>query len=67
MEPTGPIVDDPNLTDKNSLEIRRSPTAPASRSGSRAGSRIGSHSPERLKEMNDHLERLKELGAEAID
>ena len=41
VEPTGPIVDDPNLTDKKFLGIRRNPTAPENRSGSRARSEIG--------------------------
>ena len=41
VEPTGPIVDDPNLTDKNSPAIRRCPTAPASRSASSAKLRHG--------------------------
>ena len=41
VEPTGPIMDDPDLTDKNTPVIRRSHTAPGSRCGSRARSRIG--------------------------
>ena len=43
VEPTGPFVDDPNLTEWQG------------------------HSPERLKEMKDHLARLKEQGIEAVD
>jgi hypothetical protein len=45
VEPTGPIVDDPNLTDKNTRVIQRSPIAPASRSGSRERSRTGKATP----------------------
>lgn len=41
VEPTGPIEDDPNLTDKKFPGIRRSPTAPASRCLSRARSPNG--------------------------
>ena len=53
---------------KNFLEILRSPTAPASRSKVTGEVRDWKgHSPERLKEMKDHLERLKEQGVEAID
>ena len=53
VEPTGPIVDDPNLTDK---KFPGNPTQS-----------YRSRDPERLKEMKDHLERLKEKGVEAID
>ena len=45
VEPTGPIEDDPNLTDKKFRVIRRSHTAPGSRCGSRARSRIGRGTP----------------------
>jgi hypothetical protein len=41
VEPTGPIVVDPNLTARNFRAIQRSPIAPASRSGSRERSRSG--------------------------
>lgn len=62
VEPTGPIVDDPNLTDKkfpgNPTQSYRSPGEVTEWQG---------HSPERLKEMKDHLERLKAQGIEAID
>ena len=68
VEPTGPIVDDPNLTD------RKFPGNPTRSYRSRAPLRITGevtewegHSPERLKEMKDHLERLKAQGIEAID
>jgi rifampin ADP-ribosylating transferase len=68
VEPTGPIVDDPNLTDK------KFPGNPTQSYRSREPLRVTGevtdwkgHSPERLKEMKDHLERLKEQGLEAID
>jgi rifampin ADP-ribosylating transferase len=68
VEPTGQIVDDPNLTDK------KFPGNPTQSYRSRAPLRVTGevtqwqgHSPERLKEMKDHLERLKAQGIEAID
>ncbi len=68
VEPTGPIFDDPNLTDK------KFPGNPTRSYRSREPLRITGevaecprHSPERLKEMKDHLERLKAQGIEAID
>jgi rifampin ADP-ribosylating transferase len=68
VEPTGPIVDDPNLTDK------KFPGNPTRSYRSREPLRLTGevtewqgHSPERLKEMKDHLERLKARGIEAID
>lgn len=68
VEPTGPIVDDPNLTDK------KFPGNPTQSYRSRAPLRVTGevtrwqgHSPERLKEMKDHLARLKAQGIEAID
>jgi hypothetical protein len=68
VEPTGPIVDDPNLTDK------KFPGNPTQSYRSREPLRVTgevtgwtSHSAERLKEMKDHLERLKAQGVEAID
>ncbi|MER9672846.1 NAD(+)--rifampin ADP-ribosyltransferase [Mesorhizobium sp. M0208] len=68
VEPTGPITDDPNLTDK------KFPGNPTQSYRSRQPLRITSevtewrgHSPERLKEMKDHIERLKAQGIEAID
>jgi hypothetical protein len=68
VEPTGPIVDDPNLTDK------KFPGNPTQSYRSREPLRVtgevtewSGHSPERLKEMKDHLERLKAQGIEAID
>lgn len=68
VEPTGPIFDDPNLTDQ------KFPGNPTQSYRSREPLRVTSeviewegHSAERLKEMNDHLERLKARGIEAID
>ena len=68
VEPTGPIMDDPNLTDK------KFPGNPTQSYRSREPLRVTGevtewqgHSPERLKEMMDHLERLKAQGIEAID
>ena len=45
VEPTGPIMDDPNLTDKKYPVIRPGPTAPGSRCGSRVSTRIGRGTP----------------------
>jgi Rifampin ADP-ribosyl transferase len=68
VEPTGPTVDDPNLTDK------KFPGNPTQCYRSREPLRVTGevtewqgHSPERLKEMKDHLEGLKAQGIEAID
>lgn len=68
VEPTGEIVDDPNLTD------RKFPGNPTQSYRSREPLRVTGevtqwqgHTPERLKEMKDHLERLKAQGIEAID
>ena len=68
VEPTGPIEDDPNLTDK------KFPGNPTKSYRTRNPIRVTGevrewegHSPERFKEMKDHLERLKQLGIEAIE
>lgn len=68
VEPTGPVFDDPNLTDK------KFPGNPTKSYRSREPLRVigevagwEGHSPERLKEMKDHLARLKAQGIEAID
>jgi rifampin ADP-ribosylating transferase len=68
VEPTGPIFDDPNLTDK------KFPGNPTQSYRSREPLRITGevaawegHSPQRLKQMHDFLERLKAEGVEAID
>jgi rifampin ADP-ribosylating transferase len=68
VEPTGPIVDDPNLTDKkfpgNPTRSYRS-QLPLRVTGEVA--QWQGHPPEQLQAMKDHLERLKEQGIEAID
>lgn len=68
VEPTGPIEDDPNLTDKkfpgNPTKSYRSPHS------LRVTGEITDwrgHSPEELKNMKDNLERLRRLGVEAIE
>lgn len=68
VEPTGAIEDDPNLTNK------RLPGNPTKSYRSREPLRIigevmewTGHPPERLREMLDHLEKLKEQGIEAIE
>jgi rifampin ADP-ribosylating transferase len=68
VEPTGPIVDDPNLTDK------KFPGNPTQSYRSREPLRITGevtgwvgHSPERLQEMKDNVERSRAQGIEAID
>jgi len=68
VEPTGPIEDDPNLTDK------KFPGNPTQSYRTRQPLRVTDevtewqgHPPEQLKAMQDHLERLKQLGIEAIE
>ena len=68
VEPTGPIEDDPNLTDK------KYPGNPTKSYRSRNPLRVSGevkdwqgHSPEQLKAMKEHLERLNQLGIEAIE
>ena len=68
VEPTGPIEDDPNLTDK------RFPGNPTKSYRSRDPLRVTGevtewkgHSAEELKAMRDGLERLRQLGIEAIE
>ena len=68
VEPTGPIEDDPNLTDK------KFPGNPTRSYRSREPLRVAGeitdwqgHPPEQLKAMRDNLERLKREGVEAID
>jgi Rifampin ADP-ribosyl transferase len=68
VEPTGPIMDDPNLTDK------KFPGNPTKSYRSRQPLRVvgehmdwQGHSPEALKAMRDNLERLKQRGVEPID
>ena len=68
VEPTGPIEDDPNLPDK------KFPGNPTKSYRSRDPLRVTGevidwqgHSPEQLQTMMDGLERLKQLGIEAIE
>lgn len=68
VEPTGVYEDDPNLTDK------KFPGNPTKSYRTKSPLRVISevkdwkgHSPEQLKTMKDHLQRLKELGIEAIE
>ena len=68
VEPTGSFMDDPNLTDK------KYPGNPTKSYRSRDPLRVTGevtdckwHSPEELKAMKDHLERLRQLGVEAIE
>lgn len=68
VEPTGDWFDDPNLTDQ------KFPGNPTRSYRSRAPLRVigevetwEAHAPERLREMKDHLARLKAQGVEAID
>ena len=68
VEPTGSIMDDPNLTDK------KHPGNPTKSYRSREPLRVAGevtdwqgHSPEALKAMKDNLEQLRQLGIEAID
>jgi len=68
VEPTGPIEDDPDLTNK---KFRGNPTK-SYRSGEplRVMGEITDwqgHSPEALKAMKDGIARLERLGAEQID
>jgi hypothetical protein len=68
VEPTGPIADDPNLTDK------KFPGNPTRSYRSRAPLRVigectgwQGHAPEVLEAMKDHLAQLERQGVEAID
>jgi hypothetical protein len=68
VEPTGPIADDPNLTDK------KFPGNPTKSYRSREPLRVvgevtdwEGHSPEKLQAMKDGVERSRQLGIEAID
>ena len=68
VEPTGPFEDDPNLTDK------KFPGNPTKSYRTKSPLRIfgevtdwQGHSPEHLKAMKDNIERLKQLGIEAIE
>lgn len=68
VEPTGPFEDDPNLTDK------KFPGNPTRSYRSQHPLRVigelkewQPHTPEQLKTMKDHLEKLKQQGIEAIE
>jgi Rifampin ADP-ribosyl transferase len=68
VEPTGPIEDDPNLTDK------KYPGNPTKSYRTRDLLRVTGevtdwqgHSNEELETMKDNLERLSRLGVEAIE
>lgn len=68
VEPTGPIEDDPNLTD------RKFPGNPTKSYRSRDPLRVIReltdwipHSPEELQTMRDHVEQMRRLGIEAIE
>lgn len=68
VEPTGSFEDDPNLTD------RKYPGNPTKSYRTRSPLRIvgevtgwQGHSPERLRQMLDHLEELRRHGIEAIE
>lgn len=68
VEPTGPIEDDPNLTDK------KFPGNPTRSFRTQHPLRVidevldwEGHSPEELQKMRDHLDALKRLGIEAIN
>jgi rifampin ADP-ribosylating transferase len=68
VEPTGHYENDPNLTDKKfpGNPTRSYRTKDALRVVGEVKDWQG-HPPEQLKAMKDHLERLKELGIEAIE
>jgi hypothetical protein len=68
VEPTGPIMDDPNLTDK------KFPGNPTRSYRSREPLRVvgevsdwQGHAPDVLQTMKDRVERARQLGVEAID
>jgi rifampin ADP-ribosylating transferase len=68
VEPTGPIMDDPNLTDK------KYPGNPTKSYRSREPLRVvgevadwQGHPPETLQAMKDKVERSRQLGIDAID
>lgn len=68
VEPSGPIEDDPNLTNK------RFPGNPTKSYRSRDPLRVvgevtdwKGHPPDQLQQMRDHLEDLKRRGIEAIE
>lgn len=68
VESTGPIEDDPNLTDK---KFAGNPTKSyRTKNPLRIIGEVTDwqgHTPEQLKTMEDHLEQLKQQGIEAIE
>ena len=68
VEPTGSIEDDPNLTDK---KFPGNPTKSyRSKSPLKVVGEITTwqgHTEEQLKTMKEHLQRLKDIGIEAIE
>lgn len=68
VEPTGPIEDDPNLTDK---KFPGNPTKSyRSRDPLKVIGEIADwlpHAPEKVEAMKQGLERLRKLGVEAIE
>jgi rifampin ADP-ribosylating transferase len=68
VEPTGAIMDDPNLTDK---KFPGNPTKSyRSREPLKVVGEIANwqgHTPEALQAMKDHVERMRQLGVEAFD
>lgn len=68
VEPTGPIENDPNLTDK---KFSGNPTRSyRTQHPLRVVDEVffwEGHSPETLQKMRDHLDELKRLGIEAIN
>lgn len=68
VEPTGPMEDDPNLTDK------KFPGNPTKSYRTKHALRVRGelldwegHPPEQLNAMKEHLKKLMELGIEAIE
>ena len=68
VEPTGPLENDPNLTDA------KFPGNPTRSYRTRAPLRVlgevhgwAGHAPEDLQRMRDRVEELRRLGVEAID
>jgi len=68
VEPTGPVENDPNLTDK---KFPGNPTMSyRSKNPFKVVGEITNwqgHSPEQVKVMRDSIQRAKELGIEAIE
>ncbi|HKW19504.1 MAG TPA: NAD(+)--rifampin ADP-ribosyltransferase [Terriglobales bacterium] len=68
VEPLGPVVDDPNLTDK---KFPGNPTLSyRSRDPLRVVGEVTNwhgHTPDQIRDMRDSLARLKTKGAEIVD